>query len=409
MNAYDILAERGFIEQATHEDEIRKLLGEQKITFYIGFDPTADSLTVGHFVTVMAMSHMQRAGHRPIALVGGGTAMVGDPTNRTEMRKMMSREEIVHNSERFRTQLSRFLDFSDGKAIMADNSDWLLPLQYIPFIREYGVHFSVNRMLAADAYKTRFERGLSFLEFNYMIMQSYDFLELNRRYGCVMQMGGNDQWSNIIAGADLIRRADNKDAHGLTIALLTTSDGKKMGKTQAGAIWLDPNKTSPYDFYQYMRNTADADVIKCLKLMTYVPMDEINELAKLKDNEINKAKDILAFETTKIIHGEAEAEKARQAARALFGTDGGSSEGMPSTKIKQSDFGGGMNIVDLICAAGLAPSKSEGRRNVQQGGICVNGTKITDITHAVTKTDFTNGALTLQKGKKTFHMIKLIQ
>jgi len=407
-SVFDILTERGFIEQTTHEEEIKKLLDEKRVTFYTGFDPTADSLHAGHFMAIMAMSHMQRAGHRPLVLVGGGTGMIGDPTDRTDMRKMMTREQVQHNADCFKKQLSQFIEFGEDKAVMVDNADWLLPLQYIPFLREYGVHFSVNRMLTADAYRSRFERGLSFLEFNYMIMQAYDFLELNRRYGCVLEMGGNDQWSNIIAGVDLLRRVDNKDAYGMTISLLTTSEGKKMGKSQAGAVWLDPNKTSPYDFFQYMRNTSDADVIKFLKLLTYLPMEEIEELAKLKDNEINKAKEILAFETTKIVHGEEEAAKAREAAKALFGGGGIDAAGIPSTEIVEADFGDEMGLIDLLEKAGLASTRSDARRNIQQGGVSVAGVKITEVNHAVKKEDFTDGTIMLQKGKKAYHLIKLV-
>ena len=407
MGAYEVLQERGFIQQMTHETEIKELLSKEKISFYIGFDPTADSLHVGHFLTVMAMSHMQRDGHRPIVLVGGGTGMIGDPTDRTDMRKMMTTEEIAHNVACFKKQLSRFIDFEDDKAIMADNADWLMKLDYIPFLRDYGVHFSVNRMLTADSYRSRFERGLSFLEFNYMILQAYDFLELNRRHNVKMQLGGNDQWSNIIAGIELLRRVENKEAYGMTFTLLTTSEGKKMGKTQGGAVWLDAEKTSPYDFFQYWRNVEDADVKRCLALLTYLPMEQVEELGARKDSAINEAKEVLAYEVTKIVHGEEEAEKARQAARALFsgGAEGGS---VPATEMAAADFAGGKNLIELMEAVGLIPSRGEGRRLIQQGGVTVGGVKITDVAHNVREEDFTDGALMIQKGKKGFHKITLV-
>jgi len=404
MGAYEVLQERGFIQQMTHETQIKELLSREKISFYIGFDPTADSLHVGHFLTVMAMSHMQRDGHRPLVLVGGGTGMIGDPTDRTDMRKMMTRDEVKHNVECFKKQLSKFIDFEDEKAIMVDNADWLMNLDYIPFLRDYGVHFSVNRMLTADSYRSRFERGLSFLEFNYMILQAYDFLELNRRYNAKMQLGGNDQWSNIIAGVDLIRRVESKDSYGMTFTLLTTSEGKKMGKTQGGAVWLDAEKTSPYDFYQYWRNVEDADVAKCLALLTYLPMEQVNELAALKDSQINQAKEVLAFEVTKIVHGEEEAEKAQQAARALFagGAAGGS---VPTTEMTEADFADGKNLLELMEAVKLIPTRSEGRRLIQQGGVVVGGVKIADVAHSVRLEDFEDGELLIQKGKKGFHKV----
>lgn len=406
-NVFDILNERGFIEQSTHEDEIKSLLGSEKVTFYIGFDPTADSLTIGHFLTVMAMSHMQKAGHRPIALVGGGTGMVGDPTDRTDMRRMMSDEEIQHNVDCFKAQLSRFIDFDGDKALIVNNADWIRKLNYIDFIREIGVHFSVNRMLTAECFKTRMEKGLSFFEFNYMLMQSYDFLELNRRYNCKIQLGGNDQWSNIIAGADLIRRVEGKDAYGMTFTLLTTSDGRKMGKTQKGALWLDPNKTSPYDFYQYWRNIDDADVEKSLGLLTFLPMEEVRELGALKDSEINKAKEVLAYEVTKIVHGEEEAKKAQTAAHSLFG-NGGNGGSIPVTEINESDFDESMSIILLLEKSGLAPSRTEARRLIQQGGIKINNEKITSIDHEISMNDFTDKKLMIQKGKKSFRQIKLV-
>ncbi|KAE9636915.1 tyrosine--tRNA ligase [Defluviitalea raffinosedens] len=406
-NVYDILKERGFTEQATHEEEIRELLGKESVTFYIGFDPTADSLHVGHFVTIMAMSHMQKAGHRPIALIGGGTAMVGDPTGKTDMRKMMTEETIAHNAECFKKQLSRFIEFSEDKAIMVNNADWLLNLNYVSFLREIGIHFSVNRMLTYESYKTRMEKGLSFLEFNYTLMQSYDFLELYRRYNCKLQLGGNDQWSNILGGVELIRRIGHDDAYGMTFSLLTTSEGKKMGKTEKGAIWLDPEKTSPYDFYQYWRNVADADVKKCLSLLTFLPMDEVNRLSALEGAKINEAKEVLAYEVTKIVHGEEEAKKAQTAAKALFG--GGAQGGsIPTTEISKDEFKDGMDLISLLQKTGLAPSRSEGRRLIQQGGIKVQDQKVTDLDYLVTEKDFSENALMIQKGKKVFHRVQLI-
>lgn len=406
VNAFDVLKERGFISQTTHEEEIRELLGKESVTFYIGFDPTADSLTVGHFLTVMAMAHMQRAGHRPIALIGGGTAMVGDPTGRTDMRKMLTREDIEHNSQCFKKQFEKFIDFDGGKAIMDDNANWLLKLNYVDFLREIGVHFSVNRMLTAECFKSRMEKGLSFLEFNYMLMQGYDFLELYRRYGCRIQLGGDDQWSNILAGADLIRRVEGEAAYGMTFTLLTTSEGKKMGKTQAGAVWLDPEKTSPYDFYQYWRNVDDADVEKCLALMTFLPMDEVRRLGSLPGNEINEAKKVLAFEITKIIHGEEEAAKAQKAAEALFG-GGGDSESIPTTEISIEQLAEGINILDALVMTDLAPSKGEARRLVAQGGIAVNNEKIDAIDFAITEKDLDDGKIIIKKGKKTYHRLKI--
>ncbi len=407
MNVYDTLLERGFIAQATHENEIKELLEKEKVTFYIGFDPTADSLTAGHFLTIMAMAHMQRAGHRPIALIGGGTVMIGDPSGRTDMRQMMNLETINKNAEAFKTQLSRLIDFSDDKAIMINNADWLLKLNYIEFLREIGVHFSVNKMLTAEAYKSRLERGLSFLEFNYMLLQSYDFLELNNRYGCQLQLGGNDQWSNIITGVDLIRRKNQKPAFGLTFNLLTTSDGKKMGKTMAGAVWLDREKTTPYEFYQYWRNIEDAKVEECLGLLTFLPMDEVRRLGALEGAEINKAKDVLAWEITKLIHGEEEANKAREASKALF-AGGNDSENIPTFELNKADLHENFTILDLLVKSGTAPSKSEARRNVSQGGVKINDEKVTELYLPITEELFKNGEFKLSKGKKIHKKIKLV-
>ncbi|QEH69174.1 tyrosine--tRNA ligase [Cellulosilyticum sp. WCF-2] len=406
MNVLDILMERGFIEQMTHEKEIRELLEKEKVTFYIGFDPTADSLHVGHFVTVMAMSHMQKAGHRPIALFGGGTAMVGDPTGKTDMRKMMTTEIIDHNVACFKKQMSRFISFENDEAIMVDNGDWLRNLNYIDFLREVGVHFSVNRMLTAECFKQRLEKGLSFLEFNYMLMQSYDFLELYRRFNCKLQLGGNDQWSNILGGVELVRRLHGDQSFGMTFSLLTNSEGKKMGKTEKGAVWLDPEKTSPYEFYQYWRNVADADVKRCLSLLTFIPMDEINSLTAVEGSAINKAKERLAFEVTKIVHGEEEALKADTAAKALFlgGAHGGS---IPTTEINAADFETGMDILSLLQETKLVPSRSEGRRLVTQNGIKLDGVAITDPNSLITLDYFKDNELMIQKGKKVFHKVIL--
>lgn len=404
MSAFDILKERGYIQQLTHEDEIKELLEKEKITFYTGYDPTADSLHVGHFVTLMAMAHMQQAGHRPIALIGGGTAMVGDPSGKSDMRKMLTQEEIQHNASMFKKQMEKLIDFSDGKAIMTNNADWLFNLNYIDFLRDIGVHFSVNRMLTAECFKQRLEKGLSFLEFNYMLMQSYDFLELNRRYSCVLQLGGDDQWSNIISGADLIRRKESKPAFGMTFTLLTTSEGKKMGKTEKGALWLDPDKTSPYEFYQYWRNIDDADVEKCLSLLTFLPMDEVRKLSALRDKEINEAKKVLAFEVTKIVHGEDEAKKAKEAAEALFGS-GGDLSNIPTSTVSREILGS--KILDVLITAGIIPSKSEGRRLIQQGGLYVNDEKIMDMDLLVTEDFFNDGKMLVRKGKKTYNQITI--
>jgi tyrosyl-tRNA synthetase len=401
-SVYDTLVERGFLKQLTHEAEIKELLEKEKITFYIGFDPTADSLHVGHFIAMMMMAHMQRAGHRPIALVGGGTAMVGDPSGKTDMRKMLTKEDIEHNVAAIKAQMQRFIDFKDGKAILENNADWLLNLNYVEFIREIGVHFSVNRMLSAECFKQRLEKGLSFLEFNYMLMQGYDFLELNRRHGCVMQLGGDDQWSNMLAGVDLIRRKESKPAFAMTCTLLTNSEGKKMGKTEKGALWLDPEKTTPYDFYQYWRNIDDADVEKCLSLLTFLPMDEVRRLGAFKDAEINEAKKVLAFEVTKLIHGEEEAVKAKSAAEALF-AGGGDMSNVPTAEVSKDVIG--MNIVDVLVAAKLLPSKGEAKRLIQQGGLTVNNEKVTDANMVVTGELFVDGSMLVKRGKKNYNKI----
>jgi len=403
-NVFDTLKERGLIAQTTHEEEIRDLLAKEKVAFYTGFDPTADSLHVGHFLMLIVMRHMQLAGHKPIALLGGGTAMVGDPTGKTDMRKMMTNEVIAHNVACFKEQMSRFVEFGDDKAMMVNNGDWLLDLNYVDFLRNVGVHFSVNRMLTAECFKSRMEKGLSFLEFNYMLMQSYDFLVLNRAHNCKLQLGGDDQWSNILGGIELCRRSDAKDVYGMTFTLLTTTEGKKMGKTEKGALWLDAEKTSPYEFYQYWRNVDDGDVIKCLKLITFVPMEEIAELAKLEGQQLNSAKELLAFELTKLVHGEEEADKAQTAARAVFG-GGGDIENMPTSSVSASDIGDGIGILDLLCSIGFIPSKAEGRRLVQQGGLTVNEQKITDLAFAATADMFGGDGMIIKKGKKSFHRI----
>lgn len=401
-NVFDVLRERGYIKQTTHEDEIRELLGKEKITFYIGFDPTADSLHVGHFIALMFMSHMQRAGHRPIALVGGGTVMVGDPSGKTDMRKMLSKEDIEKNVQRIKKQITRFIDFEDDKAILVNNGDWLLDLNYIEFIREIGVHFSVNKMLTAECFKQRLEKGLSFLEFNYMLMQAYDFLELNRRYGCVMELGGDDQWSNMIAGMDLIRRKEQKPAYAMTCTLLTNSEGKKMGKTEKGALWLDPEKTSPYEFYQYWRNVDDADVEKCLALLTFLPMDEVRRLGSLKDAAINEAKKVLAFEVTKLVHGEEEASKARSAAEALFG-GGADMSNVPTIEISNETVG--TLLLDILLSGKVIPSKKEGRRLIEQGGLYLNDNKVEDPNFIIKEEDLKDGSAIVKKGKKTYYKI----
>ena len=403
-NVFDVLVGRGYLKQFTHEEEMREILGKEKVTFYIGFDPTADSLHVGHFIAMMFMSHMQKHGHRPIALLGGGTAMIGDPSGRTDMRTMMSKETIAHNVASIKKQMEKFIDFSDGKAILENNADWLLGLNYVDFIRDIGAHFSVNRMLAAECFKSRMEAGLSFLEFNYMLMQGYDFLVLNQKHGCTMQLGGDDQWSNMIAGVELIRKKEQKQAFAMTCTLLTNSEGKKMGKTAKGALWLDPEKTSPYEFYQYWRNVDDADVEKCLSLLTFIPMDEVKRLSALEGAEINEAKKILAFEITKMIHGEEEALKAKTAAEALFG-GGQDMSNVPSVEIEESALGTG--LVDFLVEKGILKTKSEGRRLVQQNGLNIGDSKVTDFVMPITKELFTDGEFLVKIGKKKYHKVVL--
>jgi tyrosyl-tRNA synthetase len=405
-NVFDVLMERGYIKQTTHEKEIRELLGKESVTFYIGFDPTADSLHVGHFIAMMFMAHMQRHGHKPIALVGGGTAMIGDPSGRTDMRRMLTREDIDHNVSCIKKQLSRLIDFSEGKAILVDNADWLLDLNYIDFLRDVGSHFSVNRMLTAECFKQRLEKGLSFLEFNYMLMQGYDFYVLNEKYNCKMQLGGDDQWSNMIAGMELVRKKSGKQVYGMTCTLLTNSEGNKMGKTAKGALWLDPKKTTPYEFYQYWRNVDDADVDKCLRLLTFVPMDEVRKLCALEGAEINKAKEVLAFEVTKAIHGEEEAIKAQNASRALF--EGAKEEGsIPFTEFENSIFEKGIGILNLLKETGLTKSNSEGRRLIEQGGITIDENKVEDVNKIITLDDFIDGKILIRKGKKVYHQIRI--
>ena len=407
MGVYEELQERGLIAQTTNEEEIRKLVNNGEAVFYIGFDPTADSLHVGHFMALCLMKRLQMAGNKPIALIGGGTAMIGDPSGKTDMRKMMTKETIEHNCECFKKQMSRFIEFGEDKAIMVNNADWLLDLNYVELLREVGAHFSVNRMLAAECYKQRMERGLSFLEFNYMIMQSYDFYTLLKKYGCNLQFGGDDQWSNMLGGTELIRRKLGKDSHAMTIKLLLNSEGKKMGKTEKGAVWLDPEKTSPYDFYQYWRNVDDGDVIKCLKMLTFLPLEQIYELEKLEGSQLNKAKEILAYEVTKLIHGQEEADKAQAAAKSIFGAGG--SENMPETKLEDSDFTDGeITVLDAMVKAKLAASKSEARRLVVQGGVSVDDLKVTDPTQTISKATLEeNGFVVIKKGKKAFNKITL--
>ena len=399
MTLYEELVRRGLIAQVTDEKEISEMINNGKATFYIGFDPTADSLHVGHFMALCLMKRLQMAGNKPIVLIGGGTTMIGDPSGKTDMRKMMTKETIDHNVECFKKQMSRFIDFSEGKAIVVNNGDWLLDLNYIDVLREVGACFSVNKMLTFECYKQRMERGLTFLEFNYMIMQSYDFYMLFQKYGCNMQFGGDDQWANMLGGTELIRKKLGKDAHAMTITLLLNSEGKKMGKTVSGAVWLDPEKTSPYDFFQYWRNVDDADVIKCLKMLTFVPIEQIEEMEKtMQGAELNKAKELLGYELTKLVHGEEEAEKALAAAKAIF-VNGGASADMPSTEIPATELEGGINILDLLVKTGLCPSKSEGRRLVQQNGIAVDDVKVTDPNAVITIDD----SVVIKKGKKIFH------
>lgn len=406
-NVFDVLQERGFIEQCTHEEEIKELLSKEAVSFYIGFDPTADSLHIGHFIQIMVMAHLQRHGHRPIALIGGGTTMIGDPSGRTDMRQVMTAERIDENGEKFKKVFEKFLTFEEDKAVMVNNAEWLLPLNYIDFLRDVGAHFSVNKMLTADCYKSRYEKGLTFLEFNYMLLQAYDFYVLHKKYGCKMQFGGNDQWSNIIAGVELVRRKDSEQVYGMTFSLLTTSEGIKMGKTAKGALWLDPEKTSPYEFYQYWRNIADADVEKCLALLTFLPMEEVRKLGALEGAEINQAKEILAFYVTKMIHGEEAAKESQKAARKLFSGDQGDAD-IPSVDLSKEDLGEGLDILSLLEIAKLIPTRSEGRRLVQQGGIFVDGEKVEDFKAVFGIADFKDGKLILKKGKKAYKQINLI-
>ena len=399
---FDVLKERGYIAQCTNEDEVRKMLANEKVTFYVGFDPTADSLHVGHFLGLMVMAHMQRAGHRPICLVGGGTGTVGDPSGRTDMRKMLTDEDIEYNCNRFKEQMARFIDFSDDKALIVNNGDWLRKLNYIELLRDVGPHFTVNRMLTAECYKNRMEKGLTFLEFNYMIMQSYDFLELHRRYNLKLEMGGDDQWSNIIGGVELTRRKTGDAVYGLTFTLLTKSDGKKMGKTAGGALWLDKEKTPVYDFYQYWRNVDDADVEKCLALLTFLPMEEVHRLGSLQDAAINEAKKVLAYEVTKLVHGQEEADKAQAAAEAVFGGSG-SNENMPTIQLTAENEG--QKLLDLLVGAQVFESKGEGRRLIKQNGLSLNDAKVADPDYVLTDGDFTDGEAIVRKGKKKFYRL----
>ena len=406
-NIYEEFKARGLLAQSTNEEAIAKLLENEKVTFYIGFDPTADSLHVGHFMQMKIIAHMQRAGHRPIALFGGGTGMIGDPSGKTDMRKMLTKETIAHNIECFKKQMAKFIDTSDDKALFVNNGDWLLDLNYVDFLRDIGPHFSVNRMLSAECYKSRMEKGLTFLEFNYMIMQSYDFYKLYQDYGCAIEFGGDDQWSNIIGGVELIRRKLGKEAYGMTFQLLTNSEGKKMGKTEKGAIWLDPEKTSPYDFFQYWRNVGDADVIKCLKMLTFLPLEEIAKYEALEGSELNKAKEVLAYELTKLVHNEEEADKALDASRALFST-GGSIENMPKTVLCADNFTDNkITVIDMLLVSKLCPSKGEARRLIQQGAISVGDEKVTDFAREYSSADFEGEGLIVKKGKKTFHRFTL--
>ena len=404
MKVYDELVARGLIAQVTDEEEIKELVNNGKAVFYIGFDPTADSLHVGHFMALCLMKRLQMAGNKPIALIGGGTAMIGDPSGRTDMRQMMTKETIQHNVDCFKKQMSRFIDFSDGKAMVVNNADWLLDLNYVEVLRDIGPHFSVNRMLSAECYKQRMEKGLTFLEFNYMIMQSYDFYALFQKYGCNMQFGGDDQWSNMLGGTELIRRKLGKDAYAMTINLLLNSEGKKMGKTQSGAVWLDPEKTSPFDFYQYWRNVSDDDVLKCLRMLTFLPLEQIDEMDKWEGSQLNQAKEILAFELTKMVHGEEEAAKAQEGARALFSS--GNAAQMPEVELTDADFEDGqIGILNLLVKAGLAPSNGEARRNVQQGGVSIDGNKVEDVRAQISKDSIGEDGIVLKRGKKKFMKI----
>ncbi|KMT20890.1 tyrosine--tRNA ligase [Clostridium cylindrosporum] len=404
MSVFDILKERGYIAQLTHEEEIKELLEKEKVTFYIGFDPTADSLHVGHFIAMMFMAHMQREGHRPIALIGGGTAMIGDPSGRTDMRNMLTHEDIDHNVSCIKKQMEKFIDFTDDKAILVNNADWLLNLNYVEFLRDIGVHFSVNRMLTAECFKQRLEKGLSFLEFNYMLMQGYDFYVLNKKYNCKMELGGDDQWSNMLAGMELIRRKESKSAFAMTCTLLTNSEGKKMGKTQKGALWLDPEKTSPYEFYQYWRNVADADVEKCLSLLTFIPMDEVKKLSSLEGSAINEAKKVLAFEVTKLIHGEEAAITSQKATEALF-EGSGNLDNVEAVEITCDDIG--KSLLDILVSTKLIPSKSEGKRLITQGGLYANNDKVEDFNLSLTEDMFSEGYLLIRRGKKKYNKILL--
>jgi tyrosyl-tRNA synthetase len=405
MSVFDELQRRGYIKQLTHEDEIKKALTEEKVTFYIGFDPTADSLHVGHFIAMMFMAHMQRAGHKPIALVGGGTAMIGDPSGKTDMRSMLSREDIEKNIVSIKKQMEKFIDFSDDKALLLNNADWLMNLNYVDFLRDIGVHFSVNNMLRAESIKQRLEKGLSFLEFNYMLMQGYDFLYLNQNHGCTMQLGGDDQWSNMLAGIDLVRRKERKPAYAMTCPLLTNSEGQKMGKTVNGALWLNPEKTPVYDFYQYWRNVDDRDVVKCLKLLTFVDINEIERIEALEGQDINEAKKGLAYEVTKLVHGEEEADKAKSAAEALFG-GGTDLSNVPTIEITKSDLE--KTLLEILLAGGVFPSKAEGRRNMEQGGVSIDEEKITDLQHKLKEEDFKEDYVLVQKGKNKIYRVLLV-
>ena len=404
MGVYEELQARGLIAQVTNEEEIRKMVNEGRAVFYIGFDPTADSLHVGHFMALCLMKRLQMAGNKPIALIGGGTGMVGDPSGRTDMRTMMTVETIQHNCDCFKKQMSRFIDFSEGKAMMVNNAEWLMNLNYIDFLREIGPHFSVNNMLRAECYKQRMEKGLSFLEFNYMLMQSYDFYELFQRYGCNMQFGGDDQWSNMLGGTELIRRKLGKDAHAMTITLLLNSEGKKMGKTQSGAVWLDPNKTTPFEFYQYWRNVGDADVLKCLRMLTFLPLEQIDEMDKWEGSQLNQAKEILAYELTSLVHGEEEAKKAQESARALFA--GGAAAEMPTAEISDADLSdGSIDLLSIVQKSGLCASRSEARRNVEQGGVSVDGEIVKDIKAVYTKEQLSGEGIVVKRGKKNFRRV----